>query len=132
MKAVVYHGLGDIRLDNVSDPKIKYLQDAIVRRTASAICGTDPHMIRGTFPDMKPGTILGHEGVGIVEAVGRDVCNFKVGERVVIPSTIGCGYCAYCRQGYYAQCDVANPNGPAADTAQLTQYGRPMLSELCK
>ena len=117
MKAVVYHGLGDIRLDNVSDPKLKDPQDAIIRLTASAICGTDLHMIRGTFPGMKPGTILGHEGVGIVEAVGRDVRNFKVGERVVIPSTIGCGYCAYCRQGYYAQCDVANPNGPSAGTA---------------
>ena len=84
MKAVVYHGLGDIRLDSVSDPKLKEDTDALVHLTASAICGTDLHMIRGTFPGMKPGTILGHEGVGIVEEVGKQVRNFKLGDRVVI------------------------------------------------
>src|SRR4051812_16971711 len=112
MKAVVFHGVGDIRLDRVAEPRIKDDNDAIVRLTASAICGTDLHMIRGTFPGMKPGTILGHEGVGIVEALGPDVRNFNVGDRVVITSTIACGNCAYCRVGYYAQCDKANPNGP--------------------
>lgn len=117
MKAVVFHGLGDIRLDNIAEPKIQKPNDAIVRLTASAICGTDLHMIRGTMPDMKPGTILGHEGVGIVEEVGRAVRNFKRGDRVVIPSTIACGNCSYCRAGYYAQCDRANPNGPEAGTA---------------
>ncbi|MCY6491712.1 zinc-dependent alcohol dehydrogenase [Leptolyngbya sp. GGD] len=117
MKAVVFHGVGDIRLDNVPEPKIKDPLDAIVRLTASAICGTDLHMIRGTFAGMKPGTILGHEGVGIVEEVGANVRNLNKGDRVVIPSTIACGYCSYCRSGYYAQCDVANPNGPAAGTA---------------
>ena len=70
MKAVVFHGVGDIRLDTVPEPKIKEKTDAIVRITASAICGTDLHMIRGTLPDMKPGTILGHEGVGIDQSVG--------------------------------------------------------------
>ncbi|BAY56204.1 alcohol dehydrogenase GroES domain-containing protein [Leptolyngbya boryana NIES-2135] len=117
MKAVVFHGVGDIRLDNVPEPKIKDPLDAIVRLTASAICGTDLHMIRGTFTGMKPGTILGHEGVGIVEEVGANVRNLNKGDRVVIPSTIACGYCSYCRSGYYAQCDVANPNGPEAGTA---------------
>lgn len=117
MKAVVFHGVGDIRLDNVPEPKIKDPLDAIVRLTASAICGTDLHMIRGTFTGMKPGTILGHEGVGIVEEVGANVRNLNKGDRVVIPSTIACGYCSYCRSGYYAQCDVANPNGPDAGTA---------------
>ena len=76
MKAVVFHGIGDIRLDKVHDPKIQDPTDAIVRLTASAICGTDLHMIRGTFPGMEPGTILGHEGVGVVEEVGKDVRNF--------------------------------------------------------
>ena len=117
MKAVVFHGLGDIRLDDVPEPKIQEPTDAIVRITASAICGTDLHMIRGTMPGMKPGTILGHEGVGVVEEVGRDVRNLARGDRVVIPSTIGCGSCSYCRSGYYAQCDTANPNGPMAGTA---------------
>src|SRR6476661_798688 len=114
MKAVVFHGLGDIRLDDVREPKIETPTDAIVRITASAICGTDLHMVRGTLPGMKPGTILGHEGVGIVEEVGKDVRNFREGDRVVIPSTIACGNCVYCRGGYYAHCDVANPNGPTA------------------
>ncbi|MGE5657220.1 MAG: zinc-dependent alcohol dehydrogenase [Actinomycetota bacterium] len=117
MKAVVFHGVGDIRLDEMPEPKILEPTDAIVRLTASAICGTDLHMIRGTFSGMEPGTILGHEGVGIVEAVGANVRNFKVGDRVVIPSTISCGYCSYCRAGYQAQCDNANPNGPQAGTA---------------
>lgn len=117
MKAVVFHGIGDIRLDTVPEPKIEHPMDAIVRLTASAICGTDLHMIRGTFSGMLPGTILGHEGVGIVEEIGANVRNLKVGDRVVIPSTIGCGSCSYCRTGYYAQCDEANPNGPSAGTA---------------
>ena len=117
MKAVVFHGVGDIRVDDVPEPKIQAPTDAIVRITASAICGTDLHMIRGTLPGMKPGTILGHEGVGVVEEVGPMVRNLKRGDRVVIPSTIGCGSCSYCRSGYFAQCDTANPNGPQAGTA---------------
>ena len=91
MKAVVFHGIGDIRLDNVPEPKIQAPTDAIVR--------------------------LGHEGVGVVEEIGSNVRNLKVGDRVVIPSTIGCGSCSYCRTGYYSQCDNANPNGPNAGTA---------------
>ena len=117
MKAVVFHGIGDIRLESVEDPKIQQDSDAIVRLTASAICGTDLHAVRGTMPGMKAGTILGHEGVGIVEEVGKDVRNFRPGDRVVIPSTICCGTCVYCRAGYTSQCDRANPNGPAAGTA---------------
>ncbi|MDB6047772.1 MAG: Zn-dependent alcohol dehydrogenase [Pseudomonas sp.] len=117
MKAIVFHGVGDIRLDDVPDPVIQEPTDAIVRITTSAICGTDLHFIRGTFSGMQPGTILGHEGVGIIEEIGADVRNLQVGDRVVIPSTIACGNCAYCRAGYFAQCDVANPNGKTAGTA---------------
>ena len=104
-------------LTTVAEPKIQEPTDAIVRLTSSAICGTDLHFIRGTMSGMVPGTILGHEGVGVVEEVGKDVRNLNVGDRVVIPSTIACGTCSYCRAGYYAQCDKANPNGPAAGTA---------------
>jgi threonine dehydrogenase-like Zn-dependent dehydrogenase len=117
MKAVVFHGVGDIRLDDVPEPTIQQPTDAIVRITSSAICGTDLHFIRGSAPDMEPGTILGHEGVGVVEALGADVRNLEVGDRVLIPSTIACGNCAYCRAGYFAQCDVANPNGKKAGTS---------------
>ncbi|HEY0778565.1 MAG TPA: zinc-dependent alcohol dehydrogenase [Gemmatirosa sp.] len=117
MKAVVWHGVGDIRLDDVREPRIEQPTDAIVRITASAICGTDLHFVRGTFSGMEKGTILGHEAVGVVEEIGKGVRNLSVGDRVVIPSTIGCGYCSYCRAGYYAQCDNANPNGKTAGTA---------------
>lgn len=117
MKAVVFHGIGDIRVDSVPDPQIEQPTDAVVRLTASAICGTDLHMVRGTLGDMVPGTILGHEGVGIVEEIGRNVRNLRAGDRVLIPSTISCGYCSYCRAGHTAQCDTANPHGAAAGTA---------------
>ena len=117
MKAVVFHGVGDIRLDDVPDPTLQAPTDAIVRITTSAICGTDLHFIRGSFPDMQQGTILGHEGVGIIETLGSDVRNLQVGDRVLIPSTIACGNCSYCRAGYFAQCDSANPNGKSAGTA---------------
>lgn len=82
-------------------------------------------MIRGTIQGMKKGTTLGHEGVGIVEKVGKLVKNFKVGDRVIVPSTIACGHCSYCLQGIYSQCDTANPNGPNAGTAF---YGGPKIS----
>jgi threonine dehydrogenase-like Zn-dependent dehydrogenase len=117
MKAVVFHDVGDIRLDDVSEPRVREPTDAIVRLTVSAICGTDLHFVRGTIPGMEPGTILGHEGVGVVEEVGAGIRNLRPGDRVVIPSTIGCGICSYCRAGYYSQCDRANPNGPLAGTA---------------
>lgn len=117
MKAVVFHGVGDIRLEDVPEPSLEFPTDAIIRITSSAICGTDLHMIRGTMPGMKEGTVLGHEAVGVVEKVGTQVRNLKPGDRVLVPSTIACGNCAYCRAGYYAQCDNANPNGPSAGTA---------------
>ncbi|MCJ1887129.1 glutathione-dependent formaldehyde dehydrogenase [Pseudomonas sp. LA21] len=117
MKAVVFHDVGDIRLEDVPEPTLKHPNDAIVRLTASAICGTDLHFVRGSVGGMKQGTILGHEGVGIVEELGDEVRNLQIGDRVVIPSTIACGNCAYCRSGYYAQCDNANPNGKRGGTA---------------
>jgi threonine dehydrogenase-like Zn-dependent dehydrogenase len=114
MKAVVFHAVGDIRVDDVADPAIQDPNDAIVRLTASAICGTDLHFVRGTMSGMRPGTILGHEGVGIVEEIGPNVRNLRPGDRVVIASTIGCGFCSYCRSGYYAQCDTTEPQGGTA------------------
>ncbi|KAA9083777.1 alcohol dehydrogenase catalytic domain-containing protein [Microbacterium radiodurans] len=116
MKAVVWHGIGDIRLDEVDDPAIQDGHDAIVRITRSAICGTDLHFVRGTMAGMKEGTILGHEAVGVVTEVGDHVRGFQPGDRVVINSTMSCGACSYCRDGHTAQCDVANPNGPQAGT----------------
>ncbi|MCH6472312.1 alcohol dehydrogenase catalytic domain-containing protein [Sinomonas terrae] len=117
MKAVVWHGIGDIRLDEVPEPSLQSPHDAIVRITRSAICGTDLHLVRGTMAGMQEGTILGHEAVGIVTAVGDAVRGFSAGDRVLINSTISCGACRYCRMGKSAQCDVANPNGPQAGTS---------------
>lgn len=117
MQAVVFHGIGDIRLEEVPDPQLIEPTDAIVRVTTSAICGTDLHFVRGTMPGMKKGLILGHEAVGVVEEVGPGVRNLVAGDRVVVPSTIACGTCAYCRVGYFAQCDRANPGGKRAGTA---------------
>lgn len=125
MKAIVFNDIGDIKVDDVEEPKIQHPQDAIVRITASAICGTDLHIVRGTMGPMMPGTILGHEGVGVVEKVGKEVRNFRPGDRVVIASTIACGFCSYCRSGYYSQCDNANPNGPKAGTCF---FGGPKLT----
>ena len=116
MKAIVFQGIGDIRLMDVADPSIEMPNDAIVKLTSSAICGTDLHMVRGTMPGMEPGTILGHEGVGHVDQVGPSVRNLSEGDRVVIASTIACGYCSYCRAGYFSQCDNANPYGKRAGT----------------
>ena len=117
MKAVVWHGIGDIRLDEVPEPTIQDPHDAIVHITRSAICGTDLHFVRGTMAPMVEGTILGHEAVGVVSQVGDAVRGFSPGDRVVINSTISCGACRYCRMGQTAQCDVANPNGPQAGTS---------------
>jgi threonine dehydrogenase-like Zn-dependent dehydrogenase len=117
MKAVVWHGIGDIRLDTVPDPTIQEPTDAIVQITTSAICGTDLHMVRGTMAGMIPGTILGHEAIGVVTEVGDQVRGFSPGDRVIVCSTISCGVCPQCRAGNTAQCDVANSNGPTAGTA---------------
>ncbi len=117
MKAVVFNKVGDVRLEEVPAPRIKDSGDAIVRLTASAICGTDLHFIRGTMSGMKKGTILGHEGVGVVEETGTGVRNIKIGDRVVVCSTIACGECARCRAQDYSQCEIANPYGRFAGTA---------------
>jgi threonine dehydrogenase-like Zn-dependent dehydrogenase len=125
MKAVVWHGVGDLRLDEVAEPKIEHPTDAVVRITTSAICGTDLHFVRGTVTGMKPGTVLGHEGVGVVEEVGRSVRNLRSGDRVVLSSVLGCGSCAYCRDGCFAQCDDINPYGRRSGSAF---YGAPLAN----
>ncbi len=112
MKAVVYHGVGDVRLDDVPEPRIEQPSDAIIRITASAICGTDLHFVRGSFPGLKEGRIIGHEAVGIVEETGPECRNLKPGDRVVVGSTVACGNCSYCRASYYSKCNNANPKNP--------------------
>ena len=105
MKAVVWHGSEDIRVDEVPDPTIQEPTDAIVRITSTAICGSDLHLYGGKVIKMEEGDIIGHEPMGIVEEVGGAVTQIKAGDRVVIPFNIVCGHCFMCDQGFFAQCD---------------------------
>ncbi len=113
MKALVWHGKRDVRVDTVPDPVIQDGTDAIIRVTSTGICGSDLHLyeVMGAFLD--PGDILGHEPMGIVEEVGREVSRLKPGDRVVIPFNISCGHCFMCDEGLYSQCE----------TTQVHEYG---------
>ena len=125
MKAIVYGGPGDVRVDEVRDPELEESTDAIVRVTASAICGFDLRIARGEVPEMLPGTILGHEGVGVIEDLGEDIRNFQIGDRVLLCPTLACGACHQCGRGHYAHCQRANPNGAAFGPAM---FGGPAAS----
>ncbi|HEX6242002.1 MAG TPA: zinc-dependent alcohol dehydrogenase [Polyangiales bacterium] len=114
MKALCWHGNGDVRVDSVPDPKIKEPTDVIIKITASGICGSDLHLLDGMMPTMKSGDILGHEPMGLVVEVGKDVKKLKVGDRVVVPFTISCGSCFFCRKSLFAACDTTNPNAAMA------------------
>jgi threonine dehydrogenase-like Zn-dependent dehydrogenase len=109
MKALVYHGTRDVRVEQVPDPILYQPDDIILRVTATAICGSDLHLYRGKVPGMKSGDILGHEFMGIVEDVGPGVTAVSRGDRVVVPFTISCGQCFYCDQQLYASCENSNP-----------------------
>jgi threonine dehydrogenase-like Zn-dependent dehydrogenase len=106
MKAVTFHGKRDVRVDNVPDPAIEQPTDAIVRVTSSGICGSDLHLYEVLGPFMGEGDILGHEPMGLVEAVGSEVEHIRPGDRVVIPFNISCGHCFMCGQGLFSQCET--------------------------
>ncbi|HEX8523517.1 MAG TPA: zinc-dependent alcohol dehydrogenase [Tepidisphaeraceae bacterium] len=110
MKALIWCAPYKVSVENVPDPKIINKRDAIVRMTSTAICGSDLHLVDGFIPFMKPGDILGHEPMGIVEEVGPDVdqSKLKVGDRVVIPFPIGCGSCFFCKNQLWSCCDNTN------------------------
>jgi threonine dehydrogenase-like Zn-dependent dehydrogenase len=114
MKALVWHGKGDVRCDNVPDPRIENPSDVIVKITTTAICGSDLHLYDGYMPAMEEGDILGHEPMGNVIEVGKDVKNLKVGDRVVVPFTIACGECFFCKKELYSCCDTTNRDAKAA------------------
>lgn len=105
MNALVYNGPGKIELKEVPVPHLSKPTDALIRVTRTTICGTDLGIIKGKVPDVKPGTTLGHEGVGIVEKVGESVRNFKKGDHVLISCITSDGTCEYCRKGVYAHCE---------------------------
>src|SRR3954452_25441745 len=110
MKAVCYYGKEDVRVETVPDPTIVNPRDAIVKVTATAICGSDLHIYDGFIPTMKRGDILGHEFMGEVVEVGPGNKRLKVGDRVVVPFTIACGNCFYCKEQLWSLCDNSNPN----------------------
>ena len=113
MKALVYEGVKDVRVKKVADPIIQNEDDIIVKVTSTAICGSDLHLIHGRVTALKPGYILGHETMGIVEEVGKEVTKVKKGDRVIVPFPVACGHCYYCDHGQYSQCDNSNSNGEA-------------------
>ena len=114
MKALSWHGRADVRCETVPDPIIVDPTDAIVRITATAICGSDLHLYDGFNPFMEPGDILGHEPMGIVEEIGPEVRRLKKGDRVVIPFTISCGACWFCQHELYSVCETSNRNAELA------------------
>lgn len=114
MRALCWHGKGDIRCDTVPDPVIEDPRDAIIRVTSCAICGSDLHLYDGYMPTMERGDILGHETMGEVVEVGSAVSNLKVGDRVVVPFNIACGDCFFCKKELFSLCDRSNPNAKLA------------------
>ena len=117
MKALVWHGKGNISCDTVPDPKIETTGDVIVQITSTAICGSDLHLYDGFQPTMESGDIMGHEPMGIVVEVGSGVTKLKKGDRVVVPFTISCGHCWFCEHTLFSACDNTNPNHEIAEKA---------------
>ena len=115
MKANCWYGTKTVRVEEVPDPQILNARDAIVRVTSTAICGSDLHLYNGFVPTMKRGDVLGHEFMGEVVEVGKNVKNLGVGDRVVVPFPIACGHCAQCEREMYSLCENSNPNAWMAE-----------------
>src|SRR5262245_33906666 len=119
MRAVTWQGKRDVRVDTVSDPTIEEPTDAIIRITSTGICGTDLHLYEVIGPAMERGDILGHEPMGVVEAVGNQVKQIRVGDLVVVPFQIACGHCYMCRQGLQTQCETTQVRQTGMGAAQF-------------
>lgn len=114
MKALCWHGNKDVRVESVPEPQIINDSDAIIRVTATAICGSDLHLYNGLMPTMESGDILGHEFMGEVVELGSATSKLKVGDKVVVPFTISCGKCSFCMKKLFSCCELANPNAEMA------------------
>lgn len=117
MEALTWHGEQDVRVDEVPKPEVVNPSDAVIEITATAICGSDLHLYNGYMPGMREGDVLGHEPMGEVVEVGDEVETLEVGDRVVVPFTIGCGSCWFCGEDMYSLCDNSNPNAEVARKA---------------
>ncbi len=115
MKALRWYGHGDVRVETVPDPQILEPTDVIVQITSTAICGSDLHIYDHYVVTMEKGDILGHEPMGVVVEVGSAIRKLKKGDRVVVPFTISCGECFFCRKGLFSLCDTSNPNAKIAE-----------------
>jgi len=115
MKANCWHGINDVRIETVPDPKLLNPRDAIVKITSTAICGSDLHLYDGLIPAVYSGDILGHEFMGEIVEVGPGVKNLRVGDRVVVPFPISCGGCFFCQRGEFSLCENSNPNAFMAE-----------------
>lgn len=113
MLAMNYRGPGRVRAGYKPMPEILHPQDAIVRVTRACICGSDLHLYHGNVPDTRVGTTFGHEFTGVVEELGSEVRNLKVGDQVLVPFNIACGRCVFCRQGLFGNCHESNPQATA-------------------
>ena len=124
MRALCWHGKGDIRCDTVADPTIEDARDVILKVTSCAICGSDLHLMDGQMPTMESGDVLGHEFMGEVVEVGSAGHKLKKGDRVVVPFNINCGECSQCKRGNWASCQRSNRNAKmAAATFGYTTAG---------
>jgi threonine dehydrogenase-like Zn-dependent dehydrogenase len=110
MRALTWHGHGDVRVENVPDPKIQDPRDIIIKITSTAVCGSDLHLYDHYMTTMEKGDVLGHEPMGEVVETGSAITNLKKGDRVVVPFTISCGDCWFCKRELYSLCDTSNPN----------------------
>lgn len=110
MKALCWHGKHDVKIENVPEPRIINKQDAIIRITATAICGSDLHLYNDMMPTMESGDILGHEFMGEVVDIASGNKKLKIGDKVVVPFTISCGKCSFCKRKLFSLCECSNPN----------------------
>jgi threonine dehydrogenase-like Zn-dependent dehydrogenase len=127
VKAVVWHGKRDVRVDTVPDPRIEQPNDIVIRVTSSGICGSDLHLYEVLGPFMTEGDILGHEPMGVVEVTGPEITGLHPGDRVVIPFNISCGHCWMCTRGLMTQCETTQVRGEGKGAALFGYtrlYGR--------
>jgi len=115
MKANCWYGAENLQVKEVPDPKILNPRDAIIKITLTAICGSDLHLYDGYIPTLQKGDILGHEFMGEIVELGRNVTNFQIGDRVVVPFTIACGNCFSCQRQLWSLCENSNPNASMAE-----------------